>query len=333
MKKRIAKLMMLVVIIIAALYFFHHRSASHSQTQKTNASIVDVPIMHLEKEQPHLPGRRLNSSHYGGDSLPESALPPAGSPWATVYDQLHARSEAGDSIAATRLFHDTMLCNNYLSVKDHIDRILRMYSGGMPSAQAIHDHDDALAKLQQQLKDDAAICDQVNATDLKKVQYSIVLQAAQSGDRVAQSCYVDAGIFARSILDPVQMKLIKQDYSVHVLQIAQDGINSGSWPMVFLLEQAYAAAPAGFGDQEWLRAIIQPDPLGMYSYLLLEQLGQQEKGTDSNMPAKLATIRDAHGISSTEIDLARSWASQVYAAHFAHSPYPESGAGTICGVE
>lgn len=333
MKKRIFSITLLLIVGILITSYCYWRYSSRSSGQKEDLLIAEVPTTHEVIRKFPARGHEQHFAHNRKAIDFKHLPPPVNSPWTVVYNELQKRSAAGDPVAAARLFRDTMRCINYVSTKERIDRILNMYSGGLPSEQTLHDYDVALSKLQQELKDATPICGQVDRSKLTQALYSVVLQAAESGDPMAQNCYVDARIFEQSKLDPAEMNQIRANYAENALQIAQSGMGSGNWTMVFLLEQAYSSTPADIGERGWLGAIIQPDPLAMYSYLLLEQFGQQAVGSGSNAQAKISRVQDAYKFSSAEIDSAQNWAERVYAAHFAHSVYPNSSTGVVCGIE
>jgi len=333
MMRYISIIFLLLLAVLLGVFIFS-RVNENPETSSNSGEVLEVlPPIQSGVKKSH-PGKfaKMPVVQAGSDSH-EMTLPPSGAPWEDVYSQLFSRGESGDVRAATRLFEDTIRCNNYLFVSRQIDKILNMYSQATPTERTLRDHDAALLKLENRLKEAVKSCSQVNAGELASVIYSVVRQAALLGNSNAQICYVDAGVFDKAHIGANLLSKVKADYAGHVLQVAQAGIEGGNWAMAFLMEQAYASSPLGIGGRSWLGEVVQPDPLGMYSYLLLEKRGRESRGDDTIISDELMKIRNEYGFSAADVKAASVWAEHMYSVYFSQSPYPDGVVGVTCGAD
>jgi hypothetical protein len=290
----------------------------------TNRAVAGAPTLPDGKH--YLP-RKIES----GRSVTQapSPLPPETTSWHDEYRDLKARSDQGDADAASRLFRDTLRCRNYFTLEERVKQTLKMYSDTTPAESVLKHYDQQLAKLKDEVGLLSQLCAGASPEEVKEATYPAVKEAASLGNSMAATCFVDGSvIFDEASSSPS----LKSDYAQYAMRFVNEGIQSGNWAMVLILESAYGSTPVEYGGRGTLGDLVQPDPLTQYSFLLLQRDGMTDRTAIENMNQSLAGVSASNHFTNEQMAAAEDWATSIHSTYFEGNPFP-SGSVTICAPE
>lgn len=231
------------------------------------------------------------------------------------FADLQARANAGDVIAARRLYHDLNLCILLAGVDADnsrlADELLGADVGKMDSGQ-LHDYQtqlDAIEARGANMQKLHALCDGANRQMFDALVPSLQ-QAAQLGDADARACYLSRGpnLDVRGFLNhPEYLEAYRSSAGAMI----KAGLASGDWKVVDLLRNAYQP-----GTQSLLAGVVGSDPLQYYRYLKLYRLGadaQRAAELDPSLKAAAAKL------APTQIADSDAWAQATLEQNFSGS--------------
>ena len=327
MKRRTRMLLASIALCVGAIVLVAYWSAWYqkSSTQRSSdTGKVQSPKgeSHASKVSATNDRRRVHTSHYVGRPTKDHLeLPPDGAPLKDTYAQLKARADAGDSAAASRLFHDSNVCAQVAQSQERISRESSSMSGKLPqlSKLAMFGINMDLDRMQRDIdfvKQNSALCDGLSPK-LLNTALPNALQAAQLGDPTATNCYVGANIGLSTDGALNHPEWLTQ-YKSNALDLAQNAVTRGDWTMVSLLAHSYA----GDYKRMWLAQVTGTNIATAYGYFKLWSLGMGQTQGSSYFAQRLSELSSK--LSPAEIEDADNWAAQTYNQYFADDP---SGAG------
>ena len=252
---------------------------------------------------------------------------------AQIYDELKARADAGDTAAASRLYHEVVRCNGS---RGAAARTAQMTSFELArdtltmSAVDLERHERILLFWEQQVDRDkatAAMC--AGATD-EQIDSTppTMLRAAQLGDLNALDCYIGSDLATRKMLDhPAWLMQYKRNAPV-LIDVA---MQHGDWAVVELMRQVYAGSGFANFSESLRRQLVDADPVMSYRYLRLEQHGAQGDLAESlRVNATLATRE----LTPEQVAESDSWARDEYDRYFTSKPVNDLFNGAdICEID
>lgn len=245
------------------------------------------------------------------------------------------RALAGNALAASRLYRDTLHCVRVASTAAQFDFMLELYRGGTSSAVVLENQEIELASMQAEMEHYSETCAGIDPKVISEALYPIVRQSALLGNEQAAACYVYAGMFEFGPYTDRQKASFRSDYEENALAIAESAIERGSWEMVGLMRAAYASDRGGNDEHGWLNAMVNADPLKFYAYWLLAQNGManREPPDEKRLVAladMLERIRSNSAFSPAEQADAAAWADRMYRMYFSSKPFPISSSRSLC---
>jgi hypothetical protein len=256
----------------------------------------------------------LRSTNFSSTNA-HKPLPTADAPLAQTFDALKARADAGDTDAASRLFHDVNRCFASRNI-EHIIALVAPIELGTDLEKADSEqfkaHEEMLKSMQSELdmvKRTRPFCSDVGDEKLDQF-FPIMLQAAQGGDARAISCYLGTELMNMPGLlhHPEWLEQFKQN----ALTLAETGVAQGDWATVGLLAYSYGGA----FRYSPLNQVTGVDPALAYRYFKLELLGSSDKFT-TKANSQLAVA--AQRLTAAQIAAGDAWAQDTFSRNFANT--------------
>lgn len=241
------------------------------------------------------------SAATGANPDPATVPPISASPGATAvplkdaFAQLQARAEAGDAVAATRLYRNVGFCSR-LPGLDWIltrtaDELLAQRTDTM-DAQQLRDYKiqlDAIEERKPVMKRFHDLCDGASDEMLASLVPSLK-RAAELGDIDARACYLKQGpnVDPRSFATRPELL---DGYRRSVKSLIDSGLEAGDWKVVDIVRHASRA-----GSDSLLSGLLGSDPALHYRYLKLYRLGMGPRDgarLDPQLDAAAASLSPA----------------------------------------
>ena len=226
--------------------------------------------------------------------------------------ELKARADAGDALAASRLFRDVKTCFRVWNTNQKaIDSMLAdMESGKVQgSERALNDVRERVELVQTS----ASLCAGLDIEQISEL-VPATLRAAQLGDTEATDCYVAIGVFGMEAMPGlIDHPEWISDYKRSVLPIAEAAISKENWNVVTMLHGAYGREQR---NNLLLSQVTGTDSVQAYRYLRLMDLAVP--GGNPHWKPSLEELENEIGPSKrSEAD---AWAQKTYQDYFASSP-------------
>jgi len=250
-----------------------------------------------------------------GAARVNAALPPPGTPLVQIYDELKARSDAGDVVAAGRLFQEAHRCfrarMTTLALPATARAILRQDTSKL-DAEQLKEREERLGRIEQEI--DEARAEKTGCEGLTDEQLQLAplaMQAARLGDAEATRCYV-SGLFlyAGGLLDHPEWLA---EYRSSALPLAEAALARGDWAIVEQLRNSYS----GWSRIAPMGQLLGIDPAQAYRYLKLQRLGAPESSA-ARLDDELALA--THELSAEQIAAGDAWAQGAYLRYFGGQP-------------
>jgi hypothetical protein len=260
-------------------------------------------------------------------SVASASLPPAGTPLPQIYDALKARADAGDTAAATRLFHEVHRCVAVRRTRRLLAEIPHDTDGKNSMVRDVRAGPAVEFKMMREMTDyvqtNSARCE--GATDAQLASFTpLTLQAAHLGDLKALDCYVGTDFdMMEGLLDHPEW--IDQ-YRTYVPGLVESALQRGDWVIVDLFHHAYSGA----FDTSARGQLFGIDPVMAYRLLRLEQLGATAAFSDRLAPEIAAA---AKALSPAQAADADAWASDYYARYFNSVSNEVANGANICQID
>lgn len=260
------------------------------------------------------PTRRMLTSAATNGSV-TAPLPPPGTPLKDTFADLKARADAGDAVAASRLFQDLQRCAETQRLNQMLPGMAnRMLNGNAPAGGMQGDRQ--LNMVQRSLdfaESNAALCADVTPEMMASL-VPTTLQAAQMGDPQAADCYVGANLNTwPDVLDNPEWI---NDYKNNALPLANAALQQGDWAMVGMLAAANAG---GIRTNNMLNQVTGTNTLQAYTYAKLMSLGQPTGTTPSNRSTNALTTLSSE-LTPEQVAAADAQAQQMYQQYFNAAP-------------
>lgn len=305
-KKTLLILCAFLVAIIAA-YLLGRATPG---TEEADTAGEDIAVVAGERAPEKLPPSTTRSISaaitLGG------ALPARGVPLKDAFAELQARANAGDAVAATRLFRDLDRCKRLRGSEWRnagvAGDLARKNTDGMSPAQLRTQQIlfDTMKVRQQSVHENQALCAGASDEMLDTLVPNLA-QAARLGDEDARACYLGRGPLydARSLLaHPESLQAYRNNTSAMI----DAGLAAGDWRVVDLLQQAYEP-----GAQSLLAGLVGADPVQHYRYLRLYRLGAEQHRV-ATLDQQLAAA--AANLTSAQLAEADEWARTTLRGNF-----------------
>ncbi len=244
------------------------------------------------------------------------ALPPPRTALVDTFDKLKSRADAGDALAAPRLYNDLLRCRVSASINSDVaqatksallDRNINL------TPQELDAREKKLAHMQE-LADSAraneSLCVGISAAYLQEFAPA-TLRAAELGDDDAASCYVDGEFL--SMQGAADHPEWLAQYKRHALDIADQSVGRGDWTMV---RQFYDALGDVHGSTAFGR-LTGRDVAQQYRYAKLMQLGA-DAASSGAIDAQVSALLPS--LSENDIAVGDIWARNAYQRTFASRP-------------
>lgn len=321
-----------LVAVSATVAWTHLRDHAAANSAPETAAMSSAGTSAKSAEQRTSPSRAAITSKPAVQvrhASATTALPPPGTPLATLYDELKRRADAGDAEAGMRLFHEVHRCIEA--------RQARRYLGEFPPGVVTADHPDAslvvvrdgqapeirqVREMTDYIQANGAHCE--GATDAQLASFTpLLLQAAQLGDLKALDCYVGTDFdMMEGLLDHPEW--IDQ-YRAQVPGLVESALKRGDWVIVDLLHHAYS----GVFDASARGQLFGVDPVMDYRLLRLEQLGATGAFADKLAPMVAAA---AKALTPAQAAAADAWANDYYSNYFNSVSNEVSNGANICQI-
>lgn len=311
MRLRYAIVLICVLAALGAAYVLHgapdmaHPMAIVLQpavSAENKPSVVVKPILASKKRNKPMARRVTTASEL-------APLPPSGTPLAQIFDELKARSAAGDAKAASRLYRDLMRCK-YSPQWTATDRTM----AARTLAQKPDDTSDRMLAHAQNRLDQAdhlaTLCAGLDPA-LFNQSTPIALHAAQLGDPAARECYVHRGpaLDSTSLLDNPQYLT---NYTQEAPGLIDAALDDGDWRMVAMLKYAYHSHGGSM-----ISGLVGFDPVEHYRYLKLFRLGADKQNSpDYTQSIDTRLELAAQALSPEQKASADTWAQHEFTQNF-----------------
>lgn len=295
------------------------------------ATAMAVGAYYFERSRDRRGGTLANSAQAGVPTAnatnapaPDPGTPPtvstspgaAALPLKLAFAQLKARADAGDAIAATRLYRNVGFCNRLPALDAMLarsaDELLAEKTTAM-NAQQLRDYKiqlDAIEERKPVMQRFRDLCAGASEDMLASLVPSIQ-RAAELGDADARACYLKQG----PNLDPRSFATRPQlldGYRHSVSALIDSGMAAGDWKVVDIVRNASRA-----GSESLLSGLLGSDPTLHYRYLKLYRLGL---GARDGARLDLQLDSAAAGLSPAQRIDADVWAQTALQKHFSGSP-------------
>lgn len=209
------------------------------------------------------------------------------------------------------------------------EELLATSTSSLNSSQ-LAQQDAALSKASRDIEHAAAdgSCAEIDASKLKSQLYPALLQAAESGDWDAASCYTMAPFDAPDDQMNADKVAIYRDAAQRFIV---EGMRRGEWRFVTLAELAVGNRTIRHRGQyknNLFHQIITPDAKMLYGYVRLERLGAT--GAYANQLDDQLTAMETT-LSSEDMGEMNRWAEEEYRINFADKPKIEESP-SICDL-
>lgn len=262
--------------------------------------------------------RDLSVDDEGNNSL--WPLPPEGMSLGSSYRLLAMRTNAGDGVAAKRLFNEVSECLRVDRLDAFFKKAITDKSWILNNPQAFTgfhgdsatDRTQALDQIENEL-DEIKESHQLCAAAPKRLDdgriYQIALDAARAGDTRATACLLMAPYKAPSISDRQG-----KTYSNEVMALATNAIEGGDWNVALAMTYVYNGMPhEGYSGYV---TFVNPEKELAYSELV--RMGVPNGSPDAkHLDRRLGFLLQA--ISPEQKAAALDWARQTYARYFVTS--------------
>lgn len=301
----------IVTAALAAGWWFGRSTApAHGSMAAGNANAdVGHPDTSAQSTAQKRPATHVRPSLPTNTAIASKPLPPAGTPLKQTFDELKARADAGDAIAASRLYRDLSICwgakamirSNTLGAQTLLD--------AQNNTMSIEDQQEQMEAAQKFVKGSEVLrtlCTDV-APDMLGKLAAVSLEAAQLGDANARNCYVHRGPFVNPgslVSDPSSI----DTYREQAPALIDSAMAAGDWKMVSMLEYAYGPSGANL-----IAGLVGPDPVQHYRYLKLFRLGADGYRISEldHQLAYAATQLNAQQLADADL-----WARTMQQTHF-----------------
>lgn len=193
-------------------------------------------------------------------------------PLKDAFAQLQAQADAGDAVAATRLYRNVGFCSRLPALDWMLtrtaDELLAQKTDRM-DAQQLRDYKiqlDAIEERKPVMKRFHDLCDGASDEMLASLVPSLK-RAAELGDVDARACYLKQGpnVDPRSFATRPELL---DGYRRSVNSLIASGMEAGDWKVVDVVRHA-----SGAGSDSLLAGLLGSDPSLHYRYLKLYRLG------------------------------------------------------------
>ena len=153
--------------------------------------------------------------------------------------------------------------------------------------------------------------------------YPLALAAATLGDQDAAACYVTTGFPMPDSMRTNRAQFLA--YKENALRLIDAGVRAGNWMLVSSARAVYS----GRNSNNWLYSIAAADPVAVYRYTRLEQLGVRSPATQAMFARDVAV--QAKELTPNQIKKENAWAEKTYRQYFRNGGYFDDDAGMRCG--
>ena len=335
MGSRVQRNSAIVVVTIAAVavagigYYSGHRSGLREARGNVAAAATENGAITIKgagstgatKDAGGVAHAALHTRKLPNSAAPNgsaTALPPPGTPLTEIFDELKARTDAGDADAASRLFQDLQHCVTAQRLGQFLPAVAnRMLNGNLPSSpDEIERSDRQLDRVQRGLEfqqSSAAMCAGVTPGQMAAL-VPATLAAAQLGDTQAADCYVGANL--NTWPDVLDNPNWISDYKNSALPLANAALQLGDWSMVGMLASANAGNPR---SENMLSQVTGTNMLQAYTYAKLMSLGQPADTTPSNRSTNALSTLSSQ-LTPEQIQAADAQAQSMYQQYFNATP-------------
>lgn len=304
------KTLLILCTFLAAIIGAYLLGRTTPETEPADTAGVDTAIVAAEQTPGKLPPSTTRPTSVAvALGVP---LPAPGVPLKATFTDLQARANAGDAVAATRLFRDLDRCNRLRGSewrnKGVTGDLANKKTDGM-SPEQLRTYQilfDTMKVRQQSVHENQALCAGVSDEMLDTLVPNLA-QAARLGDEDARACYLGRGPLydARSLLAHPETL---QAYRNNTSAMMEAGLAAGDWRVVDLLQQAYEP-----GAQGLLAGLVGADPVQHYRYLRLYRLGAEQHRV-ARLDQQLAAA--AANLTSAQLADADQWAQTTLRGNF-----------------
>lgn len=249
-------------------------------------------------------------------------LPPADAPVASVFDELAARSRAGDAAAARRIADDLLGCGQVDNVLLVVNAMLDIDAAN--THEVTTEHSDRTLQMTdamlQQHRDQKERCAGIDALPGRASEW--LEQAARNGDPAAMLCYaLFPSDWNSNVLSPAWQRHAEQAYAQSP-QLLRRAFDAGLPEAAAVLSHMHTR-PAGMGGRWYGR--IGDDPYWAYAYALVaaDVLPGKRRDRWNQRAQKLALP-----LSSAQRASASEWAVAQH-GRMMLPPLPDSGRGGL----
>jgi hypothetical protein len=239
-------------------------------------------------------------------------------PIVASYARLKSNAMAGDAASASALFNKVRTCIRagvldaaYRNAVQQRDWLMSVRDrAANEGAQVIAARDAQIAKAEADM-DRITSADQIckGAENMNDGRiYAIAMQAASLGDHEAQACVLQA-----SYAPPANIDLQEGEaYRDNAYRYAENGIESGSWPVVMALALSSGGGNNTGGYAAWTSHYNMPKLL---QYKRLLRLGTTNGSPEAQrLDKQIVAIENA--VTEDERDAASKWSNQIYRKYF-----------------
>lgn len=304
------KALLILCAFLAATLGAYLLGRAGPETSQTDTAVEDPAVVAAEQTPGKSPPSTIRSTSaavtLGG------RLPAPGVPLKDTFIELQARANAGDAVAATRLFRDLDRCNRLRGSewrnKGVTGDLASKKTAGM-SPEQLRTYQilfDTMKVRQQSVHENQALCAGASDEMLDTLVPNLA-QAARLGDEDARACYLGRGPLydARSLLaHPESLQAYRNNTSA----MMEAGLAAGDWRVVDLLQQAYEP-----GAQSLLAGLVGADPVQHYRYLRLYRLGAEHHRI-ARLDQQLAAA--AANLTPVQLADANEWAQTTLRGNF-----------------
>lgn len=235
-------------------------------------------------------------------------LPPADTPLAEIFDELHDRLQRGDARAGCRLYREIRRCWKYADVAGSHQRLMAMASRENASAAELDIAIDLLAlneSMAPGAPQSAQVCAGIELERLESHYFDTVRRTAELGDALAMVEFAEGRAF------------LGREYARHPERLAL-------WHRL-APEMAERALRMGTPEAAWLIAEARSGPNGLLGELLPTDRVEAEA---MRRLLQIARPRNRfspdHELSTEETEIARQRAETLYERYFQHQPQPKT---------